>query len=261
MPTSIGRSTWAVIPLNITHGQRYAREFQADFWLSRIKLTCYYQAIAEHAVLSANRSPSTFLTCALRPAGIFGEGDAQAIPNILKASRRGQSKFQLGNNENLFDWTYVGNVAHAHLLAVIALLQTSKMNTTPLDTERVDGEAFFITNDSPVPFWDFARAVWREGGDTAGMDLSKVWVLPADFALTIAAILERVLGVFGKKPSLQTSAVRFSTITRYYNISKAKARLGYRPIVSLEEGVKRAVSHCIASGVLEQPSPSTKKAQ
>jgi len=28
-----------------------------------------------------------------------------------------QTHFQLGDNMNLFDWTYVGNVAHAHLLA------------------------------------------------------------------------------------------------------------------------------------------------
>jgi len=30
---------------------------------------------------------------------------------------RGQTHFQVGDNFNLFDWTYVGNVAHAHLLA------------------------------------------------------------------------------------------------------------------------------------------------
>ena len=30
---------------------------------------------------------------------------------------RGQTHFQIGDNTNLFDWTYVGNVAKAHLLA------------------------------------------------------------------------------------------------------------------------------------------------
>lgn len=33
---------------------------------------------------------------------------------VLKA---GQAKFQLGSNENFFDWTYIDNVVHAHLLA------------------------------------------------------------------------------------------------------------------------------------------------
>lgn len=30
---------------------------------------------------------------------------------------RGQTHFQIGDNTNLWDWTYVGNVAYAHLLA------------------------------------------------------------------------------------------------------------------------------------------------
>ena len=34
----------------------------------------------------------------------------------------GQTHFQLGDNNNLFDWTDVGNVAKAHLLAADRLL-------------------------------------------------------------------------------------------------------------------------------------------
>ena len=121
------------------------------------------KAWAESAVLAANRTPSnSFLTCALRPAGIFGEGDQQNLPKMVSAYRKGQTKFQVGDNNNLFDFTYVENVAHGHLLAVQALLQTHTLATAPLDYEKVDGEAFFITNGQPVYFWDFARAVWHE---------------------------------------------------------------------------------------------------
>lgn len=195
-------------------------------------------------VLEANRQPSdAFLTCAIRPAGIFGEGDAQITPKMIEASRKGQSRFQVGENDNLFDFTYVGNVAHAHILAAVALLQTHKMKITPLDTERVDGEAFFITNDEPVYFWDFPRMIWREDGDKIGVDTSKIWVLPTGFALGLAVFLEGLLGLFGKKPNLTAPSVRFSTLTRYFNISKAKLRLSYAPIFTLEEGVKRAVRH------------------
>ena len=38
---------------------------------------------------------------------------------------RGQTHFQIGDNTNLFDWTYVGNVARAHLLAA------DKLDTPP----------------------------------------------------------------------------------------------------------------------------------
>ena len=37
-------------------------------------------------------------------------------------------------------------------------------------------------------------------------------------------------------------------MTRYYNISKAKQRLGYKPIVNLDYGVKRAVADAIKKG-------------
>jgi sterol-4alpha-carboxylate 3-dehydrogenase (decarboxylating) len=165
---------------------------------------------------------------------------------MVKAAKSGQSKFQLGANDNLFDFTYVGNIAHAHLLAAVGLLATANLNITPLDNEKIDGEAFFITNDSPTYFWDFAHYVYKQAGVTAGVDPATVWHLPADFAITIASLAEWVMWPLGKTPNLTKSRVRFSTLTRYYNINKAKERLGYAPIVSLEEGIRRGVADVLA---------------
>lgn len=44
-------------------------------------------------------------------------GDRQAIPGVMEVLKSGKTKFQVGSNQNLFDWTYVDNVVHAHLLA------------------------------------------------------------------------------------------------------------------------------------------------
>ncbi|KAM0750736.1 hypothetical protein T439DRAFT_301719 [Meredithblackwellia eburnea MCA 4105] len=74
------------------------------------------KAKAEAIVLKANGKEG-LLTVALRPAGIFGPGDRQAIPGFLDVLKTGKTNFQVGNNENLFDWTYVDNVVHAHLIA------------------------------------------------------------------------------------------------------------------------------------------------
>lgn len=41
----------------------------------------------------------------------------------------------IGDNNNLFDWTYVGNVAHAHLLAADKL--ATKPPSEPLDDEKL----------------------------------------------------------------------------------------------------------------------------
>lgn len=75
------------------------------------------KAVAEKMVLDANNESEGFLTIALRPAGIFGPGDRQLVPGLRSVAKLGQSKFQIGDNNNLFDWTYVGNVADAHVLA------------------------------------------------------------------------------------------------------------------------------------------------
>ena len=195
-------------------------------------------------MLQANRTPENFLTCAIRPAGIFGEGDVQLLPKMIGAYRKGQSKFQVGPNTNMFDFTYVENVAYGHVLGVLALLQTHKvLPTIPLDHERVDGEAFFITNNEPVYFWDFARAVWHEAGDR--LPLSGVWHLSADVAWTIGAILENIFWVLGKKPNLTRAQVKYSCMSKYHSIAKAKQRLGYEPLVGLEEGIKRGVGYIV----------------
>jgi sterol-4alpha-carboxylate 3-dehydrogenase (decarboxylating) len=175
----------------------------------------------------------------------MGEGDVQMAPSMLDLFFRGRMHFQIGRNDNLFDFTYVGNVAQAHCLAALALLRTGRARTQPLDHERVDGQAFFITNASPVYFWDLPRMLWAAAG--ARNDLGDVWVISRTLGIPLAGLLESLLGLVGRKSALTRKAIRFSCMTRFYNIEKARRRLGYEPLVSLEEGVRRTTRY-----VLEQ---------
>ncbi|RAH50582.1 C-3 sterol dehydrogenase/C-4 decarboxylase family protein [Aspergillus brunneoviolaceus CBS 621.78] len=185
----------------------------------------YTKALAESYVLSQNqrRAPNPFLTCAIRPSGIFGVGD-----------------LVIGDNQNRFDFTENTNVAHAHYLAAAALrAQLSK-----------NGEAFFITNDEPRCFWDFTRLVWRFAGDTTRGE--QVWVIPRPWALRLAGFLEWVFWALGLgQPPLTRTKVRLSCMTRYFCIDKAKTPLGYRPVVGLEEGLQRAVEDCLSRRATE----------
>lgn len=193
------------------------------------------KAIAEDLILSANEangsgSDGYLATVALRPAGIFGPGDRQLIPGLREAARAGQSKFQLGDNNNLFDLTYVGNVADAHVLAAEKLLDASTRDS-------VAGEKFFITNDSPIYFWTAARTVWKADGIVDKYNI----VLRRPVALAIGHISEFVAKFTGKKPSMTPFRVRVVCAVRYHNISKAKEILGYKPNVGLEEGIKKTL--------------------
>jgi sterol-4alpha-carboxylate 3-dehydrogenase (decarboxylating) len=206
-------------------------------------------------VLEANRSSPSFLTAAIRPAGIFGEYDNTTLYR-MQLIRGFKTKFQIGSNDNLFDYTHVTNVAYSHLLAAEALLHTNALGVTPLDSEKVDGEAFFISNGEPAYFWDFIRKVWQERGlpEDKSYNVKKVFVLNAGVAIVLATILEFVMGIFGKSPNFTRLAVRASTMTRYYNIDKARRRLSYEPIVSLEDGIKRGVKEVAARQAREEES-------
>lgn len=197
------------------------------------------KGVAEELVLAANRKYGDMLTIALRPAGIFGEGDMQVIPNMLQAYKRGQTRFQLGGNENLFDFTYVGNVAYAHILAAVALMDTHALTTQPLDHEKVDGEAFLITNAQPVYFWDFARMVWKAAGDETTPE--QVWTIEKGLGLILATIVEWLFWIAGRTPNLTRKKVQFSCLTRFYCVDKARKLLGYGPRWGVEEGVVKTV--------------------
>ncbi|KAK4560676.1 erg26, C-3 sterol dehydrogenase [Recurvomyces mirabilis] len=221
------------------------------------------KAQAEMHVLASNRTPShpKFLTAAIRPSAMFGIGDVQLLPPGLSAYFRGQTKIQIGQNENLFDFTEITNVAHAHHLALAALLATRDREdaglSAPLDHEKVDGEAFLITNDSPVYFFDFARMCWAAAGDKT--QPSQVWVLSKEFGLLIATLMEWVFWAFRLgKPNLTRQQVQYTCMTRFYDIGKAKTRLGYKPVVALEAGIRRGVQDALFRGVVVGQPPELK---
>ncbi|KAK8089488.1 c-3 sterol dehydrogenase c-4 decarboxylase [Apiospora hydei] len=200
------------------------------------------KAEAESIALAANRSETApnLLTASIRPSGIFGEGDMQAIYHMVNIYEQGKHNVQIGENHNLFDFTYVENVAHAHLLAARALLVTAAAETQPLDHERVDGEAFLVTNGQPVYFWDFTRAVWHAAGSDKGP--GSAWVMARETGLMLGFLSEVYFGLVRKPATFNRQRIIYSCMTRYYDITKARRRLGYEPLVGLDVGVKRAVA-------------------
>lgn len=168
---------------------------------------------------------------------------------MLEAYHRRQTKVQIGDNRNLFDFTESSNVAHGHHLAAAALVEAWSEGGQAVDeADRVDGEAFFVTNDEPMPFWNFTRMVWKAAGDQTRPD--QIWMLSRTMALVIASLLEWVywIGRMGDPP-LTMQKVRLSCMTRYYSNRKAAARLGYRPLVGLREGLERGVEDCLNQNV------------
>jgi len=191
--------------------------------------------VAEEAVLKANGSD--LATCVLRPSGIFGEGDQQMVPTVLKLGDTGKSKWQIGKNENLVDFTYVGNVADAHILAAERLL--SQIEKPPVEDEtRIAGEVFNITNGEPVYFWNMMRRIWALDGHYP----TSTWYLPSLLAWVFGLLFEIVTYFTRTEPTFTRFRVQLACANRYYDIRKAVNTLGYRPSVTLDEGLKRTVA-------------------
>lgn len=167
---------------------------------------------------------------------------------------------QLGGGENLFDYTYVGNVGHGILLAAERLLQTAQRvaegKAAPLDYEKIDGEVFIVTNDSPVSFWHAARYLMALLGKP--IDPSEVIAIPDGLGMFLGGASEFTGWLTGRKPGLNRARVKYSCISRYYSCEKAKLRLGYRPVVGLEEALIRSTKSYLENFESRNPSESKK---
>jgi sterol-4alpha-carboxylate 3-dehydrogenase (decarboxylating) len=236
-------SSSSVIHNNITDLVEATEEGRLFYWPEQTEFYSHTKAMAEDLIQGANRH-NGLLTARLRCSLLFGEGDTTATPNMIANARTGRSKFQIGDGTNLFDFTYIGNAAYAHILAAGALLRESDGTADRDGPLKVNGEAFVITNDDHWPFWDFVRAMAAEAGHPVPKD--RVTVVPTSVYYAFAVVAEWAVWTFslGSKESLvNRRMVKYLTMIRTFNISKAKERLGYRPQVSMHEGIKRAVQH------------------
>lgn len=216
------------------------------YWPEQIEFYGHTKAVAEDLIQGANGC-NGMLTTRLRGSFLFGEGDVTATPLMIANARTGRARFQIGDGTNLFDLTYIGNFAHAHVLAADALLRESDGRSDRDGPLKVNGEAFIITNDEHWRFWDFVRAIAAEAGHPVPKD--KVVLIPTVVYYVFAVIAEWVVWALslGKKEStINRRMVKYLTMIRTFDISKAKERLGYRPQVGMEEGIKRAVQYYLA---------------
>jgi nucleoside-diphosphate-sugar epimerase len=190
----------------------YPRRFTSVYALTK--------KLGEDRVRAAAQSGLETVT--LRPKAIFGPGDQALLPRLIAAARQGRLP-QIGNGENLVDLTYVENVVHALLLAA--------------EVKEAAGRVYTITNDEHAPLWQIIRAVLQRLGLSA-----RLRSVPLSLALGVASLLEARAALTGQEPLLTRYSVLILARTQTYDISAARAELGYTPPVSLAEGITRTLA-------------------
>ena len=73
------------------------------------------------------------------------------------------------------------------------------------------------------------------------MPEKKVWKISKEWGLTLAGLAETFSSLTGRESQFTKYKVTYSASSRYYNIEKARRALGYSPIISVEEGIRRSV--------------------
>ena len=193
--------------------------------------------LGEQIAIQPESSTPVLPACALRPSGIFGEYDTLTVPTIVQKARAGKMRFQIGNGKNEMDWTYAGNIAAAHTLAVKSLLRDGTGATCA-------GKAYFITNDDPRPFWGMMGDICEGLG--YGRPSKRLPLLPLMIIAHIVQLLVvPLLALFGKKFEMDFTPFRLavSTTNRTFSCERAKRDFGYDPEVRVEEALERTFKY------------------
>jgi 2-alkyl-3-oxoalkanoate reductase len=204
----------------------YPKQFHAPYPQTK--------ALAEQAVIQAagNGLPAVVL----RPHLIWGPGDNHLVPRIL--SRAGRLR-QVGDGTNKVDTIYIDNAAHAHVLAETKL----KANL------ELSGRCYFISQDAPMALWQMVNHILAAGGKPP---LTKsISPFLAKLAGALCEGIYRLLPIKGEPPMTRFVAQELAT-SHWFNIQAAKNDLGYKPLVSTEEGLRR-LAEWIGNGDLNKP--------
>lgn len=161
----------------------------------------------------------------LRPRAIIGIGDTSVVPRLLQVNKKiGIPLFQKGNN--LIDVSCVENVAYAVQLALFK--------------PQAVGKTYNVTNGDPRPFKELLNLFFEQLDTPA-----KYRKLPYRSMDKVAELLEffyKILNI-KKEPPITPYTLTTIAFSQTLDITAIEKDLGYRSIMSLEEGMVKYASY------------------
>jgi nucleoside-diphosphate-sugar epimerase len=174
------------------------------------------KAAAEAAVIEANGDGLE--TVVVRPRFVWGAGDTTLLPVIVRMVRQGRFRW-IGGGRQLTSTTHIDNTVEGLVLAA--------------DRGR-PGNAYFVTDGSPVVFREFVGALIA----TQGVQPPE-GEIPLAVAKLLAAAGERAwrLLPLPGAPPVARFTVWVSALECTLDDTKAREQLGYRPVTTREHGL------------------------
>jgi len=155
-----------------------------------------------------------------RPSGIYGPGDRRLLKLFRGVARR---RFVvLGRGEIFYHLTYIDDLVQGFQLCA--------------SVPKAAGRTYILAGREVGTLRDLVRLIAREAG------VKPPWVrLPVWPFWLAGALCEAVCVPLRVEPPLYRRRVDFFTKSRAFDISRARAELGFEPAVCLREGVRRAL--------------------
>ncbi len=187
---------------------------------------------AESAVIAAD-SPRGMRTCVLRPCGMYGERDPYHVASLLAVAKKGRLRRRIGNGDAVFQHVYVGNVAHAHVVAARSLISGEP---------SAAGQAYLVTDHPPKNFFEYLDPIMTG----LGYPIPKEFV-PQSLAYAAATVLEAFCflcrPLVRLTPPMNRTSVAMVCRDFTFNGDKLRRELGYAPIYSESEAAERTIQY------------------
>jgi len=155
-----------------------------------------------------------------RPSGIYGPGDRRLL-KLFRGVARGRF-FILGEGRIFYHLTYIDDLIEGFRLCG--------------EVPAANGRTYILAGGEIPVLNDLAAMIAEEAHVPPPRLHLPVW--PFWFA---GAACEAVCAPLGIEPPIYRRRVDFFTKSRAFDISRARAELGYAPSVSLREGIRRTL--------------------
>ncbi|MDX1469460.1 MAG: NAD-dependent epimerase/dehydratase family protein [Acidimicrobiia bacterium] len=179
------------------------------------------KAEAERIVLAANGDGLE--TIAIRPRLVWGPEDGAWLPGLVE-------KVDLG----VFRWvdggSHLGSTCHVYNLVEALVLAANSGKP---------GAVYFVTDGPPRTFREFAGAYLATAGVEVGEGSVPGWLMRA-----VGATLETVWRFLPTRswPPVNRVEAYMVSHPQVFDDTLARRELGYRPVISVEEGLEELVS-------------------
>jgi nucleoside-diphosphate-sugar epimerase len=187
---------------------------------------------AEQAVAEAGAS-GAIETVIVRAPWFYGVGQPPRQTQFFTMIRKGAFPL-LGGGVNRRSMTYVDNLCQGLLLC-----------------ERSDGaagEAFWIADERPYSMNEIVDTVERVLQRDFGIDVSGKRMRVPSLLGDVARVCDRAMQAAGLYDQ-RVHVLSEMNLTIACSVEKARQQLGYRPTVSIEEGMRRSIAWVLAKGL------------